>query len=1473
MALNAYLAYNAPDSTLAINARLKHLIQRGIFFGGEITATGPAVLTIDVAPFSAITDAGMVIESTTSLTRSVANLTINWIVARAYWDTTQPTGVVFTIESLTNAAYLSDPQLTLLIVLGQVDLTAGAPPILTSQISYANREDIDAVDRLNWKPAVANVAALPIPPLPGAYHHNQIGDLRHVIAANALYAWDGTTWNLFGAAVLYARADGYGSEPELDRRRTLEGSGITGGRVNNINGWSVDPGLTLAEHGPGNLWYLGFGPLRAIVNGHIVDTHATSIDLGLAAGAQYDVVYLEVWRETIADPSTHIFDSTASPPVGTVGTETFTNIIKDIESMGITNAYIAGSSYNINNFETVWDGTNASIVVTKWQILSNQVDTTVGPGTGQAMIADPYNNLPAATIPNHNATGFYGWVGTLTDTRVWIATTVADYDGVSWAIPLFIVRRDPAAEPATGILEFRTVAQGATYEGERWIFPVYPMADTSATLKHTAERVHEGFVNAQSADRPSGVTWNIDGSYLDTGIAGSEIDVVGAFKVNVRGFEIDVATGQSINLGVAPTPPTIYRRDLAYIQVDYVLYPDRAAEAPFARIGTYEWTGASNVAKDVYLQWRFVGADVGIALTPYTALLGLGYVVDPEDPGIWRQAVGADNRQTVGAYTYAIPLALVHRRNDALWTLNANPNGSGANQPRGWTDPEVLQPDEILDCRQRVCDSDKELNEIMTASMHKLLAGKLYTNMALHEDHPIANGIAGTRLLYSDSIVRVAGNVPGSHEIPRVNDNVTSIYSDGPEFWPVGTWFDTDGGAYSDALVTWATPSLTINAPAGAYLVTYNDGTNPAPAFTTESQGAMPFNKPIYYDHMASPATTCAAANITEGTWAETAWDADGRITQMQVNLVAPTGATTARLFVSYWVCYLRDENAYYANQNGGLFRVPDEIVSITNDNTGEVYAHDELIIAVPGTVVAGAGVVTITITSANVTTALGAAGAAYGAITMHDAWDVRVIGTSPLDVSTDLVSVSIDALQTTMLITLTSPGVTGLVGGESAIVDVVFSGANIDHWFRAYRPQKALTGPFYFRELTITSDGTTKYVIDATVAGFRYQLGNSEVQAVYVSDAGLGWIRHEDWERIDPDNTWTGVYGIEFMSGTPAGALTIKLVTKQTDPLKGPAGTEDILIHYINSPYQGIASSVADATKWLAGPSRVLAPGDTVISTAGSGVTVYYGVNVTNTATSGEPYSWTSSIATQQTAIWGLMNYKPNARGHAAVEQISTVTPWLPAPQVALSNTPQEYQMNWEAVQPASMSTTSVYNSPHVRFMPWVFPTSIMIGLYASDRPPIAGQLIDYPDSWTAPEIAAAIGESMQAGVQGFTITTGISGAAPMQAFGVGFLAFGNRLLLQAVEMGGMSILGSWEDIDFPLYLTAAPSDPLLVSGSTNFLTAMPILLRPEDGDYQNIPILQICSFQQSSWFGEAVLGGTFDAFVPLWRPVIGKK
>jgi hypothetical protein len=186
--LQTLLHFRNPDSTLDLNNQLAQFFQQGLISGGEVSPVG-GILAVNVNPFKLIGIDGMVVLEDVNVQQLAvfANQT-NYVVFLSKYIPNGP--AIAEYQVLSASAYNSSPDKDHMTVFCTVTLPLGATQVLATQISYAERSELDAVGRNIIRGVLTHSANLPTA-------NNRAGDLYVVTSttlAPAIWSWSGTAW-------------------------------------------------------------------------------------------------------------------------------------------------------------------------------------------------------------------------------------------------------------------------------------------------------------------------------------------------------------------------------------------------------------------------------------------------------------------------------------------------------------------------------------------------------------------------------------------------------------------------------------------------------------------------------------------------------------------------------------------------------------------------------------------------------------------------------------------------------------------------------------------------------------------------------------------------------------------------------------------------------------------------------------------------------------------------------------------------------------------------------------------------------------------------------------------------------------------------------------------------------------------------------------------------------------------------------
>jgi hypothetical protein len=1122
-------------------------------------------------------------------------------------------------QVLTAAQYLApDPEQNYLIVFAIVTPAVANVPL--AGINTAARDEITPVGRDWFRGVVANTGLLPVPPPV----QNLIGDHYYVTAANTFYFWTGAIWSPMTTS-------GYNSETILNNRdlvdneiqRLINGSGVISGTryVNSVAGFTssnLDITITgtLAVNNS-----VDISPFSAVVYGHQVITRYSTVTLAAkpVVGNRYDLLFLEVWREAIAVPETHGYER------GPTGALTYTLPQATTVVQGMT--YDPSSAGDNFNFNSVGATAHAGYVV-KWRIGHAE-------NVGTAALYDPISGVAGWAIPNTDGVNF---AVVPNDNRIWAASpSPTSIDGVTYALPLFVLYRHDAEDAALDpIVVYR--------QGRRIIFPVHPIADVAKLGRDLADTAAvSGPLSASLADvgnptlqpneKPSGFITGMN-YQIGPGVAANTLKFYNeSAKFRIRGFE-DWTRFNVDEFDLLAAPAVGYTRTLIYIRMDITLY--QWDDTDVANLPGYYTSRVhrplipnyllAGVVSDAGQGWRrgfvtyqvvvrdfdnldYRDADDAMAAAGWSKgdlfLLATNPELAYQDGGLWSRTVPltVDTKIHPFLTQWAIPVALVHRRNQAAWTYNANPNGTGAGRPDRRTAHDLVDVDDLVDLRCTVDIDEGTLAKQLAADMDRNMKGQLRTRMANKWAGAGTGGaVAGTRVLQSDCIGGAA--VPGTFALV-VGDGFRTIWSDAKEFMPVSCLFSLDA-TNSNTLYSFnhVTGVLTLNSPVGAHIVRRL----PA-AFVAGGAGTLNYlqynGPPLWstrhkFDRTVCPYPTqssakvlvdlagtfrteddltnhaaCGPSNYLNFDIPSATKDTYGRVTSMTYTMTNIPGLNSDRAALSWWVHYDRIvADADYAD-NYGLAEIPDEVHDIREDplgvntqlNNGPLYTVVRVAVAALDT--------SVTITEAMVRTASGTPGVTAKIVGI--AAEQIVYSATPANLITDI---TMNLAQDSLVINYA-----GAIGAMDVDVIVFYytTGAGaVTKWVEIGRGGKSISGPFTWVQEAedITSAGGAATTLATAIKDWWKHV---EVAGMQI-ELPIVWYKHAGaWvqARLHRADEW-GIPGslplsagypfsnVISLSEIPAGAdVELKIVVAAADATVNP-----ILVHYTYTPYQGLSNS-----------------------------------------------------------------------------------------------------------------------------------------------------------------------------------------------------------------------------------------------------------------------------------------------------------
>ena len=974
MALKSINLWQSPDSSRDLNTKLQYRFTKGLLWGGSVGSS--ASLIVPVSPLVAVNHDGMTVVSDAVENVVVAANTKNVVVLYVkYNELGIPAVPVETITVFDWATYNAHPDKDWLNILAIIDLPLGAVNVAASDIDYTERHEVDPVGR-NFIRGITTYALLPTP----TSLTNRVDDIYWVSDHQVFYFWNGTAWEAINTGTYNAETTVMNDRvARAQLFRNVEGSGVVAGTRPGDGSFAsyrhVDPIET-----PFVANSMDVDAFSVIINGHYLETHAQTISMPLAAD-RLDLVYLEVWREDIVTPENQLYDRN---PDGTLKY----NIqqVDDEEEAYNWVKGIGGNNYDFNTIEVYDHG---------FRVLKYRFVTMAG--VPQIALTNPNDATVVAGAVNVDGAPF-AVPPAGSDDRAWIAASgVTPVDGYSWAIPIFAVRRLAAENPGIGegIKIFRS--------GIRHVFQIYPICDALNAARGSVESIEEKFPTAPgSVDKG---TWDEPSGFL-TGMdfqprAGVAINTLQFYdqrvKIRIRGLE-DWFTLPSTDVDLGAAPAAGYDRILVFLKMqitrynndpsvvtNYMLSPQHRPYIP-SRVGSnfrsqgwvkgfvsyelvVEHLGATNVLDE---HDAMLAAPVSpVSGNPWER----GDVTAPsdkkyDDGGIWSRPLLEleDDRCHPYAAEWAIPICLVHRRNQGAYDFQSNPNGTGLSRPDDRQSYDVLHPDDLVDLRHQVGLDIGSYKAMIEDNIDLLMKGQLRTRLANKYLGAGTGGtVAGSRILQADII----GNAPGAFQL-TAPDGMKRIWSDAREFHIVATTIDMAlAGPIVADLYEWQQLSptegeLIIKAPPGASLVRhlpaqmYVNGNSASasfmdfygpPCWTTRIEkdgpnavnpchsklidGSSAAQDMHYWYYGPGSGVQCGSPWWGEP-FAVIATDSLGRATQMRgyVDLSDPAYVGLATL--SWWVHYDRTfTNTDNYDANYGLAEIPDTIHQATKDPLG----------------------------------------------------------------------------------------------------------------------------------------------------------------------------------------------------------------------------------------------------------------------------------------------------------------------------------------------------------------------------------------------------------------------------------------------------------------------------------------------------------------------------------------------------------
>lgn len=900
MALRGLLTYRNPDSTRDLNDTRSLLINKCIFDGGTLTPS-PTTLSVNVAPFKAISNDGFVVSSDTIETLTVPAGQVSYVVCFARYGI--PTSTL-QMQVVSEVTWNTSSNRDYFVTFARLDIPIGATFVDPTYVEYDNSDYSDKLGKSNWRNAVSSFASLPTV-------GNRDGDIRVVQDTNILYVWDSSvsTWIPSGGAIELVGSVESQSVGNDIVRRASNGSGLLAG-FNNSSGGSQHGSNSTQQNGVGFVVngsvanFIGLLPMHFLVNGHLVKT--PNINLTLAAqpgvGTRYDLIWLEVWRESTTDPNSITYPN----DVTSGGTSTLAQLRTNLESLLEVSPTPNTGFGSID----VRDPSTGTYFVTRWAVRSTS-------NIASSAIQDSSSVAPS--INNLDGNPYSSPAGSL-DRRLWRATSTTGVDGTSWAIPLLVVKRTSTeAGPLSNIIEYRS-----DDDGRRYIFDICPRAESGYGIKHISD-----VVGSMGEATASGVTGWLSGV--------TEFDTSTPNNVSIPQFELRLLDSLTFSTNIAstvtlPAPPAVgSRRDLVVLE----FVPHKSGQyrqssistalqvirAPYLGLRTRTWSCYTRVI-DVAAQYELSAA---MTAAGYTSL----------SPGTWFRVPVGDEDDGLLPTVYATPVCLIHRRNTGVYNASSNPNGADRTALRGVPNnpaATLVLEGEILDLRHTLVDPSR-VDEINRESLDRLLAGELDTFMA---PDLLAGGttIVGTRLLGFTQITDGAP-VVGAHQPPTPPAGHQTVWSDSDEIQPMCWVINNASLAQNDSLGNFSwnggglTGQLTVTAPSGFHLAPLDRTSDGVATNDPQTPNGLVFLAHNPGSGVAS-SETIQYVEVTGVT--SLATDAAGNMTscRFDVNIPVTITSATARLYACVWARKPSWSDTDYPNNRAGLLAVPKKVYGAT---------------------------------------------------------------------------------------------------------------------------------------------------------------------------------------------------------------------------------------------------------------------------------------------------------------------------------------------------------------------------------------------------------------------------------------------------------------------------------------------------------------------------------------------------------------
>lgn len=1468
MAFEIFIPYrsNGNDASLDMISRFSRTIRKGFVSAWQDTtqnvineAPGPLIvprvgtLEVDITPGSgvgwiAISDDGMVVREKTATYGpfTVVASVKNYLVLRAKYNPSAGAEVI-TFDSMTESNYNASPIKAELIIVGTLTLGA-TTDASTGTTLYAERNRIEGFFDTPWRPSVDTLVNLPTI---GSDPFLKSGDSVVVRDSFTFYIWNGTAWVTMGGASTLHVSMGLQDPVIADHLRTIHGSGILSGGLTSGN-YAREP--RLVPHDLGIADKIGIGEIRAIINGHIIKTK--HIDHTLVtkpgAGERYDLVYMEVLRTEIVNPSTITYEAWDGSFL------TPATIATALESLTATSTE-AVTSFDLTSVERTHDNKYVLVVYS----IRNISDISLAAAT------DIYDLASYTTLPTNSDAQNWSHASSY-DTRLWISTHSSSYDGKAWAIPLLVLKRTSAETAGPTI-----------FRGDlRHVFEVYPEADIGPKTREMPDNI-------------SGLRTMLVDNTMQSGVmqsdaySGPAVGYTDSITLSVKGYRIGLAANGTKAISVPAPPAAGSRRDLVYCTVRFLAHTDNPVQG--RRIfdtGEYRVAPTYTVGyhKKVYVQTEFIMESVGEVEDAYDAFTALGYTRSTTDAGLWSKADASfDDRVNFDQVIYAIPVQMVHRFNTQAYDAALNPNGGSTGTRPDGRDAAVITADDVIPVSHLVNVGQWQLDQILNKSIDSLMRGDLKTTLVRHPSH---SGVTGTKLLMAEAVSTAP--VAGFTLYSAPPDNWRHVWSEASEIRPFGTAFAIDAD-YSDAVFTYtfANGNLNIAMPTG--MAMYISESDPAAIHFVHYESSGPPSLPkVSVDGYTVPGSEPGAI-IGINNFVINSTDSFGNPTDVDCRLM---WSGTGKVSFFFWASMERSTSDVQHTINGGLILPPDKPIRA---EIGVGFANKLGVKPMSANISKAITTTSVSFSAANLAASIDESGAA----TFQCLMGVSVNGTLR---SAYTYTAQINDVQDTLTITFNVN-----LNGLTCNVLVGYQTADVTRWIEFSRAGKSVSGLYQWRDIEWTGMTTSRHVAS---------LGDDKRQGIMAGCfMSRNTATSDPWDIIDQPvsskiKIWEGTSFVDIKGVVgPSGTKDYRIVVVTMD---APDPATDIFrFYYEATPYMGISGLFSASDKVSAIKDHlqgeVLLSGKTFVTSAGyapyfvdpgsvataapprSGYDQDFRTNYSNRAialaTSGQSFRRLRVPSVGQ--LTDIAQTTFSMTKEIPKNGLDAIIDRLPWPDfTGALRIPSGAGVDWEA------GTVDLWDLKYEPILTGGTLTSQVMGggfLYWCDdrniaeevgsRRPQEGLVVEYNDSSSA---ETALEDSFFSdGDRGVSIAHyGLSyendSTSLFVASCVGFLAPGNLegLYMSEREKGTAGFI---IPADPPNYMTVGTSFRISASSiAQTYYGGHATLIRATNGSIAGVISLQVSgsprrisqAYPKTPYAVQ--IGGVFDAFWPMHRPLL---